>query len=175
MSSFRSLCFLVSSWTITFSQTQTTIWSQDMTNATLWDNSSPGTVKFNSAYQSGNCDVGNCLLIYDNGIASMKQTASLDLTDYTDIKVEFTLRCVMDATCYYFEYSINGGQWTQQFSIGNTGKHQRIESISAANNAAQFRIRFRMSCNGGNNDDCWTDSLYVKGIGTPSPTTSQPT
>eukprot|EP01084_Bolivina_argentea_P290338 498681_1 len=174
MSSFRSLCFLVSSWTITFSQTQTTIWSQDMTNDSLWDISG-GTVHFNSSYLSTNCDVGNCLLIYDNGWTEMKQTASLNLNDYTDIKVEFSLRCIMDAICYYFEYSVNGGSWTKQFSVGNIAKHQRSESISAANNAAQFRIRFSMSCNGGENDDCWTDSLYVKGIGTPSPTTSQPT
>lgn len=129
-----------------------TLLSDDVENGNAgWTAQSPWVVQ-NSA-------VGNATHVwstpgYGNNLDRSLTSASLDLSGYAEIAVEFDDRCDVEGgwDFGYVEYSANGGSsWSKLYTCTGHAdwRSHRFDLTSAADAAASFKLRFRLNTDGG--------------------------
>lgn len=87
---------------------------------------------------------------YGNNLNSSLTSASLNLLGYAELALEFDDRCDTESGYDYghVEFSSNGGStWTQLYECNGQTSWQshRLDLPADANNAAAFKLRFRLS------------------------------
>lgn len=108
---------------------------------------------------------------YGNNLNSSLTSASLNLLGYAELALEFDDRCDTESGYDYghVEFSSNGGStWTQLYECNGQTSWQshRLDLPAGANNAAAFKLRFRLSSDGSVNRSGWAvDNIRLEAGG----------
>jgi len=127
----------------------------------------------------------NALNLEDNTSTSVTTTSNLDLSAYSEIKVDFAYMCVsMDNSDedFWLQISTNGGanfttveEWNEGDEFENLNFYSDSVTITGYTLTNQTQIRFRCDASGGA-DDVYLDEILISaGGGGGGPDTDPPT
>lgn len=133
-----------------------------------WTAQSPWVIQSNIAGHTGKAwNTPN----YGTDLDASLSSASMNLGGYADAVLEFDDFCATE-TGYDFghvEFSSNGGStWTQLYQCSGQSSWQshRFELPASANNAAAFKLRFRLSSDYSVNNSGWAvDNIHLEAGG----------
>jgi len=136
---------------------------------TLWTAQSPWVISNNvGGHATHAWNTPN----YADGLdRSLTLTNAQDLTGYSDIGVDFDDRCYTESgfDYGYLEYSADGGSsWDIAYSCTGQSSWQshHVDLPAGANGAAAFKLRFRLSSDGGVNAPGWAiDNIKLEAGG----------
>ncbi|HEY0231891.1 MAG TPA: hypothetical protein VGC55_11615, partial [Dokdonella sp.] len=146
-----------------------TLLSDDVESGnTLWTAQSPWVIANNVGGHATHA--WNTPNYADNLSSSLTLTNARDLTGYSDIAVDFNDRCDTENGYDhgYVEYSTDGSNWTNAYSCTgqSTWQSHHVDLPADANGSATFKLRFRLSSDGGVNAPGWAiDNIKLEAGG----------
>lgn len=133
-----------------------------------WTAQSPWVIQSNIAGHTGKAwNTPN----YGTNLDASLTSASMNLGGYADAVLEFDDFCATETGYDYghVEFSSNGGtSWTQLYQCSGQASWQshRLDLPAGANNAAAFKLRFRLSSDGSVNSPGWAvDNIRLEAGG----------